>query len=363
MRVVDIHARKVQDVIAIECDHIWKIYGGRAQKSFSLIEHERLGKAKISEQFGGIVAVADFSIRVRMGEILCIMGLSGSGKSTLIRLINRLIDPTAGKIFIEGDDIGAKSEKALRRLRSEKIAMVFQNVALFPHRTVGQNIAYGLEVRRLKKSNRLEIVHEMLDLVQLSGWQDRYPDELSGGMQQRVGLARALAMNPDILLMDEPFSALDPLIRRQLQDEFLKLSRLVKKTTVFVTHDLEEALRIGDRIGIMKDGQLIQIGTPEEIVTSPANEYVSAFVQGTQGSRFLSARSVMEPLPSGAIQATGRDIRSAPRVPADTPVSSLIDVSLETDGAIVVIDDESRPIGLITTKLLLRALKASSSAG
>jgi glycine betaine/proline transport system ATP-binding protein len=358
--VVELRARKIQEAVAVKCDHLWKIYGPKAQKSIGLIEREKLGKVEILERFGGVVAVADVSLQVQTGEILCIMGLSGSGKSTLIRLINRLIEPTAGTVFIDGEEIGAKGAKALRRLRSEKIAMVFQNVALFPHRTVGQNIAYGLEIRGVKRGKQLEVVHQMLELVQLSGWQDRYPDELSGGMQQRVGLARAFAMNPDILLMDEPFSALDPLIRRQLQDEFLKLSRLVNKTTIFVTHDLEEALRIGDRIAIMRDGQLVQIGTPENIVSSPANEYVSAFVQGIRGLRFQSARSVMEPITVAAVPHSAGDLRLAAQVAADTPVHRLIDLVIEANEVVMVVDEESRPIGTITAKLLLKALKGTS---
>jgi glycine betaine/proline transport system ATP-binding protein len=214
--------------------------------------------------------------------------LSGSGKSTLVRLINRLIEPTAGQILVGGDDLGALDEAALRAIRGSRIAMVFQDKALMPHRTVRDNVALGLEIRNVPRLKRWEIAERMLELVNLSGWEDRYPAELSGGMQQRVGLARALAADPAILLMDEPFSALDPLIRRQLQEFFLDLAARLRKTTVFVTHDLDEAIRLGTRIAIMNDGRIVQIGTPEQIVMHPADDYVADFVRGISKLRIMN---------------------------------------------------------------------------
>ena len=261
----------------IECHHLWKIFGKLTPDQLSQIQREKLTKSEVQDRFGCVVGVADASFEVYPSEIFCVMGLSGSGKSTLIRHINRLIDPTSGKLMVYGQDILSLDNLQLRELRSSKIGMVFQNMALMPHRTVAGNVAFGLELRKTDKKKRLERAYEVLKMVDLAGWEKAYPDELSGGMQQRVGLARALAADPDILLMDEPFSALDPLIRRQLQDYFLDLSKITKKTTVFITHDLDEAIRLGSRIAIMKDGALIQIGTPEEIITEPADDYVADF--------------------------------------------------------------------------------------
>ena len=226
----------------IECRHVWKIFGKRALEALSAIRDQGMTKAQIVERFDCILGVADASFTVRQGEIFCIMGLSGSGKSTLVRHINRLIDPTAGQILVNGEDIGKKNPEELRRMRALEIGMVFQNMALFPHRTVRDNVAFGLEVRQVAREHRWALADEKLRMVQLADWGDRFPDELSGGMQQRVGLARALAADPGILLMDEPFSALDPLIRRQLQEQFLDLAKVMRKTTVFITHDLDEAI-------------------------------------------------------------------------------------------------------------------------
>jgi glycine betaine/proline transport system ATP-binding protein len=273
---------------AIELKNVWKVFGPRAREAMDAINGERLGKAQVLERFGCVVGVADVSFAVAPGETFCVMGLSGSGKSTLVRLINRLIEPTAGQILVGRDDLGALDEAALRAIRGSRIAMVFQDKALMPHRTVRDNVALGLEIRNVPRLKRWEIAERMLELVNLSGWEDRYPAELSGGMQQRVGLARALAADPAILLMDEPFSALDPLIRRQLQEFFLDLAARLRKTTVFVTHDLDEAIRLGTRIAIMNDGRIVQIGTPERIVMHPADDYVADFVRGISKLRIMN---------------------------------------------------------------------------
>ena len=252
----------------IECQDLWKIFAKQPERA---LEAARAGASRESlmADHEAVLAVAGVSFAVEAGEIFVVMGLSGSGKSTLVRHLNRLVEPTAGSVVIDGRDVSAMDDSELRRLRSETIGMVFQHVALLPHRSVVDNVAFGLELRGVNGAERRKLAEETLGRVELDGWGERRPDELSGGMQQRVGLARALVADPDILLMDEPFSALDPLIRRQLQDEFLRLSRELSKTTVFITHDLDEALRLGDRIAILRDGALVQCGTPAEIVTTP----------------------------------------------------------------------------------------------
>jgi glycine betaine/proline transport system ATP-binding protein len=278
-------AHEQDDVI--ECRRVSKVFGADGQMP-NVRKWRDLSKSAIADKFKCIVGVADVSFCVRRGEIFCIMGLSGSGKSTLVRHINRLINPTSGEILVNGERIDLMGAAQLRKLRNETVGMVFQHVALLPHRTVRDNVAFPLELRADAARKRQEIADAKLDLVHLAGWGDRYPDELSGGMQQRVGLARALAADPDILLMDEPFSALDPLIRCRLQDQFLELSCQLRKTTVFITHDLEEALKLGDRIAIMRDGRFVQIGRPEEIVASPADDYVADWAAAAHFDRHCS---------------------------------------------------------------------------
>ena len=248
---------------------------------------------EILEKTGATVGVYDVNFEVQTGEIFVIMGLSGSGKSTLIRLLNRLIDPTSGDIYIDGQDVAKMNEEELRDVRRHKLNMVFQNFGLFPHRTILENTEFGLEVRGVDKEERTRLAEQALDNAGLLSFKDQYPDQLSGGMQQRVGLARALANNPDILLMDEAFSALDPLIRREMQDELLDLQAEHERTIIFITHDLNEALRIGDRIAIMADGQIMQIGTGEEILTNPANDFVREFVEDVDRSKVLTAQNIM----------------------------------------------------------------------
>ena len=266
--------------VVIKLTDVWKIFGARANEAMAAIKSEGIGKPDVLERFQCVVGVQGASFDVDRGEIFCIMGLSGSGKSTLVRHVNRLIEPTAGKIELLGRDISSLSASELRSVRSRQIGMVFQHMALMPHRSVRDNVAYPLEIRKVAKSKRWAVSDHVLSLVDLTGYEHRLPAELSGGMQQRVGIARALASDPEILLMDEPFSALDPLIRMQLQDQFKALVSQLKKTTLFITHDLDEAIRIGNRIAIMKDGVIKQIGTPEQIVMEPADDYVREFVQG-----------------------------------------------------------------------------------
>ena len=258
------------------------------------IQNKKISKQEALEKYNSVIGVSDVSFDVKTGEIFCVMGLSGSGKSTLVRHINRLLEPTSGKILINNQDVMQFDKNSLQELRNKKIGMVFQNFALMPHRSVLDNIAMPLEIRGVSKNDRLDAANNILNIVELYGWGNKYAHELSGGMQQRVGLARALAADPEFLLMDEPFSALDPLIRRQLQTEFIKLSKQMKKTTVFITHDLDEAVRVGHRIAIMRDGMVVQIGTPEEIVVNPADKYVAEFVKGISRLKVVQAKTIMQ---------------------------------------------------------------------
>jgi len=347
--------------IVIACKKLWKIFGAHGDEVMKTVQEEGLGKAEVLKRFQSVLAVADVSFEVTQGEIFCIMGLSGSGKSTLLRLINRLIEPTCGQILINGEDIGNLDAKGLRTLRSAKIGMVFQNVALLPHRVVRDNVAFALELRHVAQPERYEVAERMLHHVGLSGWEDRMPSELSGGMQQRVGLARALAADPDILLMDEPFSALDPLIRRQLQGQFLELSSVLRKTTVFITHDLDEAIRLGNRIAIMKDGFLMQIGTPEEIVTKPVDDYVAEFVKGISRLTLIHAHTVMQPI-DAYHGAMGEDLACFPTAPPEADLNDLINLSVDTDKPILILKDR-KPIGIVTKRNLLRGIQGEENYG
>ncbi|MBT2625922.1 MULTISPECIES: glycine/proline betaine ABC transporter ATP-binding protein OpuAA [Bacillus] len=279
--------------IKIKVEKVSKVFGKQTKKAIQMLDSGK-SKKEILKATGSTVGVNQADFDVYDGEIFVIMGLSGSGKSTLVRLLNRLIEPTAGKIYIDGDMITNMSKDQLREVRRKKISMVFQKFALFPHRTILENTEYGLELQGIEKGERQQKAIESLKLVGLEGYEEQYPDQLSGGMQQRVGLARALTNDPDILLMDEAFSALDPLIRKDMQDELLDLHDTVGKTIIFITHDLDEALRIGDRIALMKDGNIVQIGTPEEILMSPSNEYVEKFVEDVDLSKVLTAGHIMK---------------------------------------------------------------------
>ncbi len=338
----------------LEISNVWKIFGSQAHAALRAIEEEGLGKAQVLEKFNAVVGVADVSLDVKRGEIFCVMGLSGSGKSTLVRHFNRLLEPTAGKIVIHGTDVMALGTRELQEFRNRQIGMVFQNFALLPHRSVLDNVAMPLEIRKINKNERMRRAANMLKTVELDAWGNKYAHELSGGMQQRVGLARALAADPEVLLMDEPFSALDPLIRRQLQDEFIKLSAGMKKTTIFITHDLDEAVRVGDRIAIMRDGRVVQIGTAEDIVMHPADNYVADFVAGISRLKIVRAHAVMQPMEK--YSATfGQPPPNAPRVNEDESLSLLIQLAIDDDAPIVVQDDGVE-VGVITRADLLQTV-------
>ncbi|MDF1590694.1 MAG: glycine betaine/L-proline ABC transporter ATP-binding protein [Desulfobacterales bacterium] len=288
----------------IVIQNLFKIFGSHPEKAMRLVE-QGLSKQEIMEKTRHGVGLVDVSFDVSEGEILVVMGLSGSGKSTLVRCINRLIEPTAGKVTVDGQDVIGLSEKELREFRQKHFGMVFQNFALFPHRTVLRNVEYGLEIQKVESAKRKDSAMKALEQVGLKGWEDAFPDQLSGGMQQRVGLARALALDADIMLMDEAFSALDPLIRREMQDELIKLQDKMRKTIVFISHDLDEAIKIGDRIVLMKDGGIVQTGTAEQILTNPANEYVAKFVEDVDMSKIITAEKIIKK--SEAIAYYGTD--------------------------------------------------------
>jgi len=319
----------------IEVINTTKIFGKNAKRASQLL-NEGKTKSEILKATGATVGVKNASFDVYEGEIFVIMGLSGSGKSTLVRLLNRLIDPTMGNILLDGEDIVGMNKEQLRNVRRKKIGMVFQNFALFPHKTILENAEYGLEIQGVAKAERQVKAKESLGLVGLAGYEDQFPSQLSGGMQQRVGLARALANGPDILLMDEAFSALDPLIRKDMQDELLQLHNDMGKTIIFITHDLDEALRIGDRIALMKDGEIVQVGTPEEILMSPSNEYVERFVEDVDLSKVLTAGHIMKKADTVQVD---RGARVALRMMKQLGISS-----------IYVVDKAKRLLGAVTAQ-------------
>jgi len=326
----------------IETKKLTKIFGQDPRRAAELLD-KGWTKDKILKETRMTVGVNQASFTIEEGQIFVIMGLSGSGKSTLVRLLNRLIEPTTGQVLFNGTDVLSMSAEQLRTFRRKNIGMVFQKFALFPHRTVIQNVEYGLEIQGLDRKKRREMAMESLKLVGLAGWENSYPEQLSGGMQQRVGLARGLANDPDILLMDEAFSALDPLIRKDMQDELLELQAKMKKTIVFITHDLDEALRIGDQIALMKDGSIVQIGSPEEILMQPANRYVERFVEDVDLSKVLTAAHVM-------MKAETITLEKGPRVALqfmrERGVSSLY-----------VVDKGMHMLGLITAEAASDAIK------
>ncbi|MBF8644652.1 quaternary amine ABC transporter ATP-binding protein [Pseudomonas pudica] len=341
----------------IDCRNVWKIFGDRAPAAMQAYRERGLTKTQILQDYGCVVGVSNVDLQVRRGEIFCIMGLSGSGKSTLIRLLNRLITPTSGEIFVKGRDIAQLDAAALRDVRARHIGMVFQSVALLPHRTVLENAAFGLEVQGQAKAKRHEVAQRALAKVGLSDWANRFPAELSGGMQQRVGLARAIASDPEVILMDEPFSALDPLIRRQLQDEFRQLTKSLGKSAVFITHDLEEAIRIGDRIAIMKDGVIIQEGTAEDIVLSPADGYVAEFVAGISRLHLVKARSIMHSLGDYRARHPHHDIEQLPCASPESDLDTLINLLIRSGQDAVSVRENSALLGVISQRDLLRAVQ------
>ncbi len=330
-------------MVKVQVKNLTKVFGKRSQAALKMIQEQK-PKTEILEKTGATVGVYDANFDVNEGEIFVIMGLSGSGKSTLIRLINRLIEPTSGDIYIDGKDIAKMDKEELREVRRHKMSMVFQNFGLFPHRTILENTEFGLEVRGISKEERTKRAEKALENSGLISFKDQYPGQLSGGMQQRVGLARALANDPEILLMDEAFSALDPLIRREMQDELIELQANVQKTIIFITHDLNEALRIGDKIALMKDGQIMQIGTGEEILTNPANEYVREFVEDVDRSKVLTANNIMVPAITTNIEIDGPNV-AIQRMRAD-------DVSM-----LLAVDKKRNLRGYITADEAHRARK------
>ncbi|GIQ69931.1 proline/glycine betaine ABC transporter ATP-binding protein ProV [Xylanibacillus composti] len=330
----------------IEVKGLTKIFGPNPKRAIAMLA-KGLNKDRIYHETKLTVGVNQATFSIEEGEIFVIMGLSGSGKSTLVRLLNRLIEPTDGQVLIKGKDIVKMSKEQLREVRRKQISMVFQKFALFPHRTVLENTEYGLEIQGIDKNERRQRAMEALELVGLKNWENSKPDQLSGGMQQRVGLARGLANDPDVLLMDEAFSALDPLIRKDMQDELLELQARMKKTIVFITHDLDEALRIGDRIALMKDGAIVQIGTPEEIMTNPANEYVERFVEDVDLSKVLTASHVMK---RPVTIAPDRGPRVALQFMKEHGVSN-----------VYVVDGSRKLLGAVTAEDASRAVKENKT--
>ncbi|PWV48620.1 MULTISPECIES: quaternary amine ABC transporter ATP-binding protein [Nocardiopsis] len=334
----------------VRADHLYKVFGRQSKAAV-----ERLADGSHRDTIADLdvtAAVIDVSFEVQPGEIFVVMGLSGSGKSTLIRMLNGLLDSTAGSVEIDGVDITTLSRKNLLKLRGEKISMVFQHFALLPHRTVLENAAYGLELRGFSRAERFAKAKETLALVGLEGWEDKLPQQLSGGMQQRVGLARALAADTDIILMDEAFSALDPLIRRDMQTQLLELQETLGKTIIFITHDLNEAMRLGDRICVLRDGRVAQIGEASEILNAPANEYVERFVEDVDRSRVLTAAEALADVPVDA---------AAPQVTADTLVADLY-TSVATENSLRVVSGDGEVLGMVTRESVLAALVQSDNA-
>ena len=339
--------RRNNDLPKVKVNHLTKIFGKKTKPALEMIRANK-SKTEILEKTGATVGVYDVNFEVEEGEIFVIMGLSGSGKSTLIRLLNRLIEPTSGNIYIDGQDISSLDKEGLREVRRNKMSMVFQNFGLFPHLTILENTEYGLEIRGVPKEERQAKAEKALENSSLIAFKDQLPSQLSGGMQQRVGLARALANDPEILLMDEAFSALDALIRREMQDELLDLQENVKKTIIFITHDLNEALRIGDRIALMKDGQIMQIGTGEEILTNPANEYVRTFVEDVDRSKVLTAQNIMVPALTTNIEIDG-------------PTVALKRMRQEEVSMLLAVDKKRQLKGVVRAEKALEARKNGTS--
>jgi glycine betaine/proline transport system ATP-binding protein len=333
-------------VVKLSCRNVWKLYGldaeGYARRSGHSLSYEKAVAASL------VPAVADVSLDIRAGEIFVIMGLSGSGKSTLVRCLSRLVEPNAGQILFDGRDLLAVSERELIELRRHRMGMVFQHFALLPHLSVLRNVAFPLEIQGIPREAREQRAREMIELVGLNGREENLPSQLSGGQQQRVGIARSLAVGPELWFLDEPFSALDPLIRREMQNEFLRLQNLLKKTIVFITHDFDEAIRLADRVAIMRDGKVIQVGTAEELIVSPADSYVAEFTRDAPRAKILTVRSVMQPM-NGT-----RDLAGS--VPASSRVA---DVARAVDAAgrdFGVVDETGRTIGIVNRAALIEVL-------
>lgn len=330
----------------IRVENLYKIFGNKPKKGLQMLK-EGHDKASVLDSTGMTVGVDDASFTIEAGEIFVIMGLSGSGKSTIVRMLNRLIEPTSGRVLVDGEDVTAMSNDELVKFRLHNMSMVFQSFALMPHQTVLDNAAFGLELAGVDKAKRHERAREALEQVGLAGWEDKFPKELSGGMQQRVGLARGLAVDPEILLMDEAFSALDPLIRTEMQDELLKLQEEDQRTIVFISHDLDEALRIGDRIAIMEGGQVVQVGTPDEILQNPANDYVRAFFRGVDPTNVIGAGDIVRDSHPTLVVTKGGSIRTA---------HEILSGSEREHG--YVLDSKHRLLGVISSEGIRNALEA-----
>ena len=338
---------------ALTVDSLWKIFGPRADRIIGTPDAD-LPRAELKRKTGCVAGVKDVSFEVAPGEVFVVMGLSGSGKSTLVRCMTRHIEPTAGTVTIDGVDVTNASESQLRDLRRNRVSMVFQHFGLLPHKQVLDNVAYGLEIRGMKRKERRARASEIVDLVGLDGYERSYPDQLSGGMQQRVGLARALAGDPNILLFDEPFSALDPLIRRDMQNEVIRLHRELGKTMVFITHDLQEALKLGDRILIMRDGEVVQVGAPDDVVGAPADDYVRDFVSEVPRSHVLTLKWVMRPPHED-------DSLDGPVMESDTIVRQAAKAALASAHPVRVVDG-GRLVGIVDDDAILRVVVAEEEA-
>lgn len=346
------HTPSTQEAV-VQVENLWKFFGAREMEALRAVRDQKLclSKTEIQEKFDCVLGVSDVSFDVKKGEIFCIMGLSGSGKSTLLRHLNQLVRPTTGTVRIRGKDVGKMGDAELRNLRATQTGMVFQHMALMPHWTVRENVTFPLEIQKFPREQTWQVAEKVLSLVGLSHCADYSPDQLSGGMKQRVGLARALAADPPILLMDEPFSALDPLIRRELQSLFMELSRELGKTAVFITHDLDEAIRIGDRIAIMKDGRIVQSGVPREIVFNPEDDYVRDFVKDLSRVKFLTIADLMRPLRESPV-----NINALQRLSPDTSAEIAIRSAIGNDGIFLVAAEDEEPRGIITKDDLLAAI-------
>jgi glycine betaine/proline transport system ATP-binding protein len=349
--IAPVEAKAADPTLSV--DGLWKVFGPRASKIIGSPEAD-LPRPELLEKTGCVAAVKDVSFNVGEGEVFVVMGLSGSGKSTLVRCLTRLIEPTAGSVRLGGRDVAQMSNRQLMDVRRKEIAMVFQHFGLLPHRKVIDNVAYGLEIRGEGKKERYARATEVIELVGLKGYANHYPDQLSGGMQQRVGLARALAVDPSVMLFDEPFSALDPLIRRDMQNEVIRLQNDLKTTMVFITHDLQEALKLGDRILIMRDGELVQVGRPDEIVGAPADDYVRDFVSEIPKSHVLTLKWVMR-------EPTADDSMEGPEMESDTIVKDAAHAVLSSHHAVKVMED-GKIIGIVDDEDILRVVVAEEDA-
>ena len=346
----------MSDNSKITCSNIWKLFGPDEKRILKDLD-PNLSRSEVQEKTGHVVAVKDVSFAIQKGETFVVMGLSGSGKSTLVRCLTRLIEPTSGTVQMDDVDVTKMSNKELLDLRRNKMSMVFQHFGLFPHRTVLENIGYGLEIRGTNKQDRIDKSMEVLKMVGLDGWHNNYPRELSGGMQQRVGLARAMAVDPEILIFDEPFSALDPLIRREMQDELLDIQQKLQRTMVFITHDFLEAIKMGDHIAIMKDGEISQVGTPEEIVANPVDQYVKDFCEDVPKYKVLSAGKVMRK--ECCDETKNLYSKKADCIKDNSKIETLIDTLCEDDKTHPVICcDTGELLGEIDRTIVMKSMKS-----